>query len=103
MLEGLQASAATRGRVGVAVTDGYGSPIPTSTALRLSDQAEINTAALNHAGAILTFGRDRRIATATQRRAVTARDKGCSFPTQLARPATTTQTHTAHDIPQLPS
>lgn len=57
-----------------------GTLIPTATVLQLADQADIIPTVLNAAGAVLSLGRTRRIATAAQSLALYARDSGCSFP-----------------------
>jgi hypothetical protein len=62
------------------VTDGYGTPLPLATALRLADEAEISSVVITYTGGILSFGKTRRIASPGQRKALTARDKGCSHP-----------------------
>lgn len=48
--------------------------------LRLADQADVVPVYLRTHGGILGYGRTRRCATPVQRRALTARDGGCSFP-----------------------
>jgi hypothetical protein len=57
-----------------------GTLIPTRAAIALADQAEIYWTALTSTGIPLRLGRTRRIATAGQTAALTARDHGCSFP-----------------------
>jgi hypothetical protein len=64
---------------GVASTR-HGTPIAVAAALTLADQAEIYAVQISSTGAILDYGRCRRLATASQRRALTARDHGCAFP-----------------------
>ncbi len=49
--------------------------------LELAEQADIIPTVLNPAGAVLSQGRARRIATPAQTWALVARDGGCSFPT----------------------
>jgi HNH endonuclease len=46
----------------------------------MATEAEIIPALLNSSGAVLDLGRTRRIASRTQTLALTARDRGCSFP-----------------------
>lgn len=41
---------------------------------------------INDVGGVLSYGRTRRVATARQRLALTARDRGCSFPGCTAAP-----------------
>ncbi len=48
--------------------------------LELAEQADIIPTVVNRAGAVLSQGRARRIATPTQTWALIARDGGCSFP-----------------------
>ena len=48
--------------------------------LHLADQADIIPTVLNSAGAVLSLGRSRRIASRNQTLALYARDNGCSFP-----------------------
>ena len=65
-------------------------------ALALADQADIYTIRLDTHGAILDYGCTRRLAYPAQRRALTARDKGCTFP-GCTRPASWCQVD--HVIP----
>jgi len=60
--------------------------------LRLAAEADIIPVVLNDAGGILAYGRTRRLATRAQRLALTARDRGCSFP-GCDRPPTWCQAH----------
>ncbi|SDS68886.1 HNH endonuclease [Friedmanniella luteola] len=57
-----------------------GTLIPTGTLLELASAAEIIPTVLDRAGAVLTLGRTRRIASPSQTLALAARDRGCSFP-----------------------
>lgn len=66
-------------RVGYASTSD-GTLIEVPQLLKLAGEAEIIPAVVNAAGAVLTLGRTRRIATAAQTQALIARDQGCSFP-----------------------
>lgn len=66
-------------RAGMAETSD-GALIPTATALKLADEAEIVPIVLSPTGQQLFLGRTRRIATHTQTLALIARDGGCSFP-----------------------
>lgn len=61
-------------------TTSSGGPLSTEAVLDLADQAEIIPAVLNDAGAVLSLGRRRRIASRDQTLALVARDGGCSFP-----------------------
>jgi len=70
----------------------HGNPISIPALLRLATEADIIPTVLNNTGGILAYGRTRRLATPTQRLALTARDRGCSFP-GCHRPATWCQAH----------
>lgn len=61
-------------------TTGDGQQISIAEALKLADEAEIYPAILTKTGEVLSLGRNRRIATASQTYAMVARDGGCSFP-----------------------
>ena len=74
-------------------TTGYGQPIAVADALNLVDQAEIIPVTLDPTGGIVAYGRMRRHATAHQRRALAARDGGCSFPGCDAPPSWTEAHH----------
>ncbi|WP_338181150.1 DUF222 domain-containing protein, partial [Jatrophihabitans sp.] len=58
----------------------FGDLLPVRRLLALGDEAEIAAIVLDDAGAVLDYGRARRLASCSQRRALAARDKGCSFP-----------------------
>jgi hypothetical protein len=66
-------------RTGYATT-AHGGTITVPDALRLAADADIIPVVLGDSGGILSYGRKKRLATPAQRRALTARDKGCSFP-----------------------
>jgi len=68
-----------RTRTGHATTSD-GTPISIAALLELADQSEIIPAVLNRAGAVLSLGRTRRLASRSQTLALAARDGGCSFP-----------------------
>ena len=55
-------------------------PIPLADALSLIDRADLYAAVRNAHGAILKFGRSRRLASAMQRLAVIIRDRQCVYP-----------------------
>ncbi|MBP2417444.1 hypothetical protein JOF54_002366 [Microlunatus capsulatus] len=57
-----------------------GHAIPTAQLLELAAEAEIIPTVLDRAGAVLTLGRSRRIASRSQTLALAVRDGGCSFP-----------------------
>jgi Domain of unknown function (DUF222)/HNH endonuclease len=60
--------------------------------LNLATDAQLLPVILNDAGGIVAYGRTRRLPTAAQRLALTARDGGCSFP-GCSAPAVWCQTH----------
>ena len=62
-------------------TSSDGTLISTREVLQLAREAEVIPAVLNAAGAVLSLGRVRRIASRSQTLALIARDVGCSFPT----------------------
>ena len=74
-------------------TTGHGQPIAVADALNLVDQAEIIPVTLDPTGGIVAYGRMRRHATPAQRRALAARDGGCSFPGCDAPPSWTEAHH----------
>ena len=76
---------------GVAVTE-TGATIAISAAMRLANECELFTTVLDRQGAILCAGRTRRLANRAQRRALAARDGGCSFP-GCTRPASWCEVH----------
>jgi hypothetical protein len=82
---------------GVARTE-YGDTIGMPAALRLAEQCELFTTVFDRAGAVLCAGRTRRLASATQRRVLAARDGGCCFP-GCTQPASWCEAH--HVIPWL--
>jgi hypothetical protein len=57
-----------------------GAQLSVAQVLDLAGQADLIPTVLNRAGAVLSQGRARRIATPTQTWALIARDAGCSFP-----------------------
>ncbi len=66
-------------RAGFAAT-AHGGLLTIDDALQLADQAHAIPTVLNNTGAVLAYGRTRRLASPSQRLALTARDRGCSFP-----------------------
>jgi len=72
-------------RTGYGVTSD-GTLIPTSTVNRLANNADLYFAVTTATGCVLNLGRTRRIATPAQTRALTIRDRGCSFPGCTTRP-----------------
>jgi len=61
-------------------TTSDGTLIPVPQVLQLGREAEVIPTVMNRAGAVLTLGRTRRIASTAQTLALVARDHGCSFP-----------------------
>jgi len=61
-------------------------------ALRIAAEADIVPVVLGDAGGVLGYGLTRRTASIGQRRALAARDRGCSFP-GCDRPADWCETH----------
>lgn len=61
-------------------TTSDGTRLSAAAVLRLAEQAAVIPAVLNDAGAVLSLGRSKRIATRDQTLALYARDSGCSFP-----------------------
>ena len=78
--------------IGTATT-GHGQPINVTDGLHLVDQAEVIPVVLDTTGGIVRYGRMRRNATPAQRRALAARDGGCSFPGCDAPPSWTEAHH----------
>jgi Domain of unknown function (DUF222)/HNH endonuclease len=74
------------------VTTGHGGTLSIPAALDLAAQAQLIPVILDGAGGVLGYGHARRIATAAQRRALAARDGGCSFPA-CDRPPAWTEAH----------
>jgi hypothetical protein len=82
-------------RLGVATT-GHGGLLTIDAALHLAADAEIIPLVLGAGGQILAQGRTCRYATPTQRRALAARDRGCTFPGCDAPPGWTQAHHIIH-------
>jgi hypothetical protein len=79
-----------RGR-GCADTE-HGDLIDVAEILRNAGDGAVLPVLLNPSGGIVSYGRSRRLATAAQRRALAARDGGCSFP-GCTIPASWSETH----------
>ena len=62
------------------VTTAHGGVISVPQALRIAAEADIVPVVLSEAGGVLGYGLTRRTASIGQRRALAARDRGCSFP-----------------------
>ena len=79
-------------------TDANGQPLPASAVRRLCCDAAIIPAVLGEAGELLDLGRESRLATRGQRRALAHRDRCCTFP-GCTRPAGWCEAH--HLVPWL--
>ncbi|HEX4727485.1 MAG TPA: DUF222 domain-containing protein, partial [Jatrophihabitans sp.] len=66
-------------RAGRATTH-HGGRLSVAEALQLAVDGDMLPAILDDAGGVLAYGRGRRLASAGQRKALFARDKGCTFP-----------------------
>ncbi|HEX4726408.1 MAG TPA: DUF222 domain-containing protein [Jatrophihabitans sp.] len=66
-------------RAGRATTH-HGGTLTIDQALKLAAAGEALPAVLDDAGGILAYGRGKRLASAGQRKALFARDRGCTFP-----------------------
>ena len=82
-------------RAGRATTH-HGGTLSIEEALRLAAEANVLPAVLNDAGGVLAYGRGRRLAAAGQRKALFARDRGCTFP-GCTRSAAQSEIHHATD------
>jgi hypothetical protein len=78
-------------RSGLAVTS-HGTPVSISTLLQLSGEAQLLAVVCSDTGGIISYGRERRLASTGQRLALAARDGGCCFP-GCDRPAAWTEVH----------
>jgi Domain of unknown function (DUF222) len=66
-------------RAGRATTH-HGGTLTIDQALRLAADGHVLPAVLDDAGGVLAYGRGRRLASPGQRKALFARDRGCTFP-----------------------
>jgi Domain of unknown function (DUF222) len=82
-------------RAGRATTH-HGGTISVDEALRLAAEGGMLPAVLDDNGGILGYGRSRRLASPGQRRALFARDRGCTFP-GCTRTAARSEIHHATD------
>ena len=64
---------------GIAQIDGIGTPVSAETARKLASDAEIIPCVLGGDGAVLDWGRARRLFTHDQKLALVERDGGCAF------------------------
>jgi hypothetical protein len=74
------------------VTDDFGQQLTVAELLKLAGEAEVIPVVFDHLGGVLSYGRERRFASPAMRRALAARDGGCSFPS-CTRPASWTEAH----------
>ena len=82
-------------RAGRATTH-HGGTLSMQDALRLAADGGMLPAVLDDAGGVLAYGRGRRLASAGQRKALFARDRGCTFP-GCDRPAARSEIHHTTD------
>ena len=82
-------------RLGVATT-GHGGLLSMAAALNLAADAAIIPIVLADTGGVIGYGRDNLHATPAQRRALAARDTGCSFPGCDAPPGWAETHHVIH-------
>ncbi|MFL6160614.1 MAG: DUF222 domain-containing protein [Jatrophihabitantaceae bacterium] len=82
-------------RAGRATTH-HGGTLTIDDALRLAADGGLLPAVLDDTGGILAYGRGRRLASPGQRKALFARDRGCTFP-GCDRPAARSEIHHATD------
>jgi hypothetical protein len=80
-------------RAGRATTQ-HGGTLSIEEALRLAADGKVLPAILNQAGGVLAFGTGRRLAPPGMRKAIIARDRGCTFP-GCARTAAQSEIHHA--------
>jgi hypothetical protein len=66
-------------RAGAATTH-HGGTLSVAEALRIAADAQLIPVVLSDAAGVLSYGRGRRLASPPQRRALFARDRGCTFP-----------------------
>lgn len=82
-------------RAGRATTH-HGGTLSIGEALRVAADAQLIPVVLADAGGVLSYGRGRRLASSGQRKALFARDRGCTFP-GCAKPAALAEIHHATD------
>lgn len=80
-----------QGDTGIAVTS-HGTQISISKLLEMSGDGHVLSAVCSDTGGILSFGRERRLASKGQRFALAGRDGGCCFP-GCDRPPAWTEVH----------
>jgi Domain of unknown function (DUF222)/HNH endonuclease len=78
-------------QAGYATTQ-HGDPISIPALLQLATEADLIPTVLSSTGAVLHYGRTRRLASPAQRLALAARDGGCCFP-GCTMPITWTEAH----------
>ncbi len=81
---------------GAATLEWGGLPLTAETARLLACDARVIPAVLGGDGQPLDVGRERRLVTTAQRRALTLRDRGCAFPGCGAPPGWTDAHHITH-------
>ncbi len=77
-------------------TTHHGGTLSIHDALRLAAEGHVLPAVLNDAGGVLAYGHSRRLAAPGQRKALFARDRGCTFP-GCTRTAAQSEIHHATD------
>ena len=82
-------------RAGRATTH-HGGVLSVDDALRLAAEGRVLPAILDDAGGVVAYGRGRRLASPGQRKALFARDRGCTFP-GCTRSAAQSEIHHATD------
>ncbi|MFN2517912.1 MAG: DUF222 domain-containing protein, partial [Jatrophihabitantaceae bacterium] len=79
-------------------TTGHGGLLSVRELVALASSAQVIPVVLDEDGGVVAYGRTRRLASAGQRLALAARDRGCSFP-GCTIPATWCESH--HVLPWL--
>jgi hypothetical protein len=81
-------------------TNAYGDLLPVSELAKLAVEAEIIPVVFDDLGGVVAYGRGRRLAPPSLRRALAARDKGCVLP-GCSRPPSQTEAHHVVDWAKL--
>ena len=74
-------------------TTGHGSLIPVTAILDLAGEAQTVGVVVNSDGGVMNYGQTKRLVPASMRRALIARDQGCTFPGCDMPPAWTQAHH----------
>lgn len=74
----------------------HGGTLTVPEVLRLAAEARVIPVVLGDVGEVLALGRGRRLASSPQRRALIARDRGCTFP-GCAKSAAQSEIHHGHE------